>query len=442
MKNYLKIILAIIICMYATCCMSGKGGNRGGEAKTNNSEQINTPQTSSSTIIEGNATSNGIIAIADHPIVNVYLENSGSMNGYVDNGKTLFQQDVYNYLCDIHISEIASEINLHFINSQIINKGSVIEDFINKLTPNSFKTSGGKTTTTDIADVFKQVLNRTDDNTVSIFISDCIFSPGSVTNPQAYLANQQVGIKKCFADHLTQYPNFSVLVYQLYSNFSGTYYDYMNRPRKYNGERPYYIWVMGHTANIAKLRAYIPNEKFSGSGVANMWCAFNHTVEDLSYSIVPKAIIGDFNKVSKNSISRIKKTNGEFAFQVLAKLDVLELMLGNDYLMDTNNYACLINKYDTDEWYIDVERNTNASSPATHNIILGTTKNTLSGTLSVAIRCKSPKWAYELTDDDDSSFTDENNRKTYGLKYMIDGIQQAFEAKSSGDYTVMDFKLN
>jgi hypothetical protein len=364
------------------------------------------------------------------------------MNGYVDNGKTLFQQDVYNYLCDIHISEIASEINLHFINSQIINKGSVIEDFINKLTPNSFKTSGGKTTTTDIADVFKQVLNRTDDNTVSIFISDCIFSPGSVTNPQAYLANQQVGIKKCFADHLTQYPNFSVLVYQLYSNFSGTYYDYMNRPRKYNGERPYYIWVMGHTANIAKLRAYIPNEKFSGSGVANMWCAFNHTVEDLSYSIVSKAIIGDFNKVSKNSISRIKKTNGEFAFQVLAKLDVLELMLGNDYLMDTNNYARLINKYDTDEWYIDVERNTNASSPATHNIILGTTKNTLSGTLSVAIRCKSPKWAYELTDDDDSSFTDENNRKTYGLKYMIDGIQQAFEAKSSGDYTVMDFKLN
>ena len=422
--------------------MCGKGGSRGSAPSSINTTQSDSSHKQPQPSIDEPKAPSGIPMVAEHPIINVYLENSGSMNGYVDNGRTLFQQDVYNYLCDIHISEIASEINLHFINSQIINKGSVIEDFINRLTPNSFRTSGGHTTTTDIADVLKQVLNRTDDNTVSIFISDCIFSPGSVSNPGAYLANQQVGIKKCVADHLTQYPNFAVLVYQLYSNFNGTYYDYKNRPRRYNGERPYYIWVMGHTANIAKLRAYIPNEKFSGGGVANMWCALNHTVDNLSYSIVSKAVKGDFRRDSKHGISRIKKDNGEFAFQILAELGALELMLGNDYLMDTDNYARLINKYDTDEWYINVERNTNASSPATHNIFLGTTKNTLTGTLSVAIRCKSPKWAYELTDDDDSVFTDENNRKTYGLKYMIDGVQQAFEAKSSGDYAVMDFKLN
>ena len=435
MKNFLKIAVAFALCLFIGGCMNGKGGSRGGVAPQTQT-QTQTPP--AEVIGEEQSTT----TIAEHPVVNVYLENSGSMNGYVDNGKTLFQQDVYNYLCDIHISGIASEINLHFINSQIINKGSVIEDFINKLTPNSFKTAGGKTATTDIAEIFKQVLSRTDDNTVSVFISDCIFSPGSVNNPAAYLANQQVGIKKCVADHLTQYPNFAVLVYQLYSNFNGTYYDYKNRPRQYNGERPYYIWVMGNTANIAKLRAYIPNEKFRGSGVANMWCALNHTINDINYSIVSKPVAGDFERDTKHSISKIKKSNGEFAFKTTADLAVLELMLGNDYLMDTNNYSRLINKFDTDEWYIKIDRNTNSTSPATHDITLGTTKNTLAGTLSVAICCKSPQWSSDLTDEDDSTFDNDNSMKTYGLKYMIDGVQQAFAAKTSGVYTVMDFKLN
>lgn len=435
MKNFLKIAVAFALCLFIGGCMDGKGGSRGGVAPQTQT-QTQTPP--AEVIGEEQSTT----TIAEHPVVNVYLENSGSMNGYVDNGKTLFQQDVYNYLCDIHISGIASEINLHFINSQIINKGSVIEDFINKLTPNSFKTAGGKTATTDIAEIFKQVLSRTDDNTVSVFISDCIFSPGSVNNPAAYLANQQVGIKKCVADHLTQYPNFAILVYQLYSNFNGTYYDYKNRPRQYNGERPYYIWVMGNTANIAKLRAYIPNEKFRGSGVANMWCALNHTVNDINYSIVSKPVAGDFERDSKHSISEIKKSKGEFAFKTTADLAVLELMLGNDYLMDTNNYSRLINKFDTDEWYIKIDRNTNSTSPATHDITLGTTKNTLAGTLSVAICCKSPQWSSDLTDEDDSTFDNDNSMKTYGLKYMIDGVQQAFAAKTSGVYTVMDFKLN
>ena len=126
MKNFLKIAVAFALCLFIGGCMNGKGGSRGGVApQTQTQTQTQTPP--AEVIGEEPSTT----TIAEHPVVNVYLENSGSMNGYVDNGKTLFQQDVYNYLCDIHISGIASEINLHFINSQIINKGSVIEDFIN-----------------------------------------------------------------------------------------------------------------------------------------------------------------------------------------------------------------------------------------------------------------------------------------------------------------------
>ncbi len=440
-KSFSNLILLLIAALFIIgfcSCMGGKGGYRGEgkdvTAPTNQCERTTSEDTSTSSAFV-------VPAIVEHPIVNVYLENSGSMNGYVDNGKTLFQQDVYNYLCDVEISGIPSAMNLHFINSQIINKGSVIEDFINKLTPNSFKLAGGNKATTDIAAVFKQVLAHTDDNTVSIFISDCIFSPGSVKSPEAYLANQQVGIKKCVADYIATHSDFAILVYQLYSNFDGIYYDYKNHPRKYKGERPYYIWVMGSTLNIAKLRAAIPNDKFSGNGVANVWCAYNRQVNNLLYSIVPKAVRGDFERKNKTTMTKIKRENGEFAFKITAELGVLELLLGNDYLMDTNNYSRLVNKQNSDEWYISIERNTNTASPATHNITLRTNTTIPQGNLSVAIRCMSPKWVYEMTDIDDTRFIDGNERKTYGLKYMFDGIQQAFVSKSTGVYTVMDFKL-
>ena len=437
-SNLIQLAIAVLLVIGVSGCMGGKGGDRGGSKESAPpTQQWENTSSEEASISTAPATP----AIEEHPVVNVYLENSGSMNGYVDNGKTLFQQDVYNYLCDVEISGIPSAMNLHFINSQIINKGSVIEDFINKLTPSSFKSSGGSTATTDIAAVFKQVLAHTDDNTVSIFISDCIFSPGSVKSPDAYLANQQVGIKKCVADYLATHTDFAILVYQLYSNFDGIYYDYKNRPRKYIGERPYYIWVMGNTLNIAKLRAAIPNNKFSGNGVANVWCAYNREVSDLPYAIVPKAVQGDFERKNKTTMAKIKRENGGFAFKITAELGVLELLLGNDYLMDTNNYSRLINKQDSDEWYISIERNTNSASPATHNITLGTNTTIPQGNLSVAIRCMSPKWAYDMTDIDDTQFVDGNERKTYGLKYMFDGIQQAFVSKSTGVYTVMDFKL-
>ena len=64
--------------------------------------------------------------------VNVYIENSGSMDGYVK-GVTEFEQAVYNYLTDIKISQFSDSLNLFYINSDIIPQGSDISDFIKNL---------------------------------------------------------------------------------------------------------------------------------------------------------------------------------------------------------------------------------------------------------------------------------------------------------------------
>lgn len=427
-----KILVSCLLFLVAIFTISCTGGKRNGIISSNASEM------STSSPSTGGLTT----SLPDHPVVNVYLENSGSMNGYVDGGRTMFQQDVYNYLSDVDISGIPSEMNLFFINSKIIPQNSVISNFINMLNPNSFRVEGGNTATTDMADIFKMILDKTSNDTLSIFISDCIFSPGNIASPEAYLTNQQIGIKESFAKYVAEHPNFGVMVYQLSSNFNGRYYDYRNRPHQYRGERPYYIWVMGNVYYLMLLRDSIPNRKFQGSGVQNYWFASTYQMDEVNYSILPAPRNGSFDKVGKADLRNMKSdTNGDFMFTIAADLRLLELMLGDDYLMDSDNYARLLDKKISENIKIRIDRNEVAKSPATHNLSLKTEKYIPKGEINVVLQCLPPMWAYTMTDDDDTQLTELNSNKTYGLKYLLIGAHQGITARNSGYYMNMIVNL-
>lgn len=425
-NSFKSIILIIISTMIFFSC-------KGGKSHRNNNVSSTSVEKS-----DPSAISNPISK--QRPVINVYLENSGSMNGYVDKGKTEFQQAVFNYLTDINISGVASELNLNYINSQIIPKGSVIDDFINKLSPNSFSNSAGNKGTTDISDIFRTILDKTDSNVVSIFISDCIFSPGRNNNPKPYLINQQIGIKQSVADYIAKYKRLGMTVYQLNSFYSGKYYDYNNVPRQYQGIRPYYIWVIGSPEHILSIRNAVPKERFQGE-VTHEWSIYN-TAIDVKYSILPNPKKGSFNKEGANGMSKIQKDrNGEFMFTIGADLKELQRMLGDEYLMDTDNYARIINKETSRDYYIKVQHNQAQNSPATHNIEISTQSTPHKGQFVLQVSCNIPKWAHELTDDDDSYFDGTNEMKTYGLEYIFNGIQQAFTAHDLNPYTTMIFNI-
>ena len=147
------------------------------------------------------------------PIINVYIENSGSMDGYVK-GQTEFEQIVYNYLVDLKQIRIAKELNLNYINSEILPQQDDIRDFIEKLEPTSFKAKGGNRGSSDIALMIKDILSEMNDSIVSIFISDCIFSPGKGKDASSYLVNQQIGIKNYLGNYINEHPHFAAVGYR------------------------------------------------------------------------------------------------------------------------------------------------------------------------------------------------------------------------------------
>ncbi|MDR1553489.1 MAG: hypothetical protein LBS69_08525 [Prevotellaceae bacterium] len=402
----------IIACAGMTILLSGCKGP--GNSGPGNSSPVN--------IVE--PAPEAIETIEAIEAINVYIENSGSMDGYV-NGVTEFEQTIYSYLTDIDISNITDNLNLFYINSKIIPFGSNVRDFIENLEPATFKQRGGNRGTSDIANVIDSVLSNTKKNTVSILITDGIFSPGKNIDADQYLVSQKTTIRGNVVKYLEHNANAAIIVYRLSSNFNGIYYNKIDARSNINEQRPYYIWVIGDAGQLNELRRKAPDSKFIGGGVKNVFSvsAGNRTV---NYAVKqgsgefkldrqdPKKTILKWKKDSKG------KTSGMAKFSVNANLS--GFLLDNDCLLDESSYRLNDNDFD-----LNITPATGNQSGYTHSINLSTAILKKNFAVSVKLLIKIPQWIEDVNDDDGSEAVAD---KTYGIKYQIQGVYEAFTYKN------------
>ena len=55
---------------------------------------------------------------------------------------------------------------------------SYVKEFIDALEPADFQKRGGNRNTSDMSEIIETILSQTSDSDISMFVSDCIFSPG------------------------------------------------------------------------------------------------------------------------------------------------------------------------------------------------------------------------------------------------------------------------
>ena len=383
------------------------------------------------------------------PIVNVYMENSGSMFGYV-NGLTEFEESVYSYLSDICLN-CTDSMNLFYINSRIIplkqdlSQTARIKDFIKKLSPNHFVNAGVSLGTTDISEMMTSILNKTDDKTVSIFISDCIFSPGRGVDASTYLVNQQIGIKVAFADKLKQDNDFCVKAYQLKGKFKGNYFNRLNQATVINDVRPFYMVLMGREKLINNITKKVSEEKIKGRGVEHSF-AISNTVHKVGYEITNTYRIGTFKKCMKSPKYHIinaqkadkGKNQGKFMFTI--GTDFSGLPIANDYLLDPENYTLSSKDYEL-----------SVSTPKEK----GKYSHLLSLTLSpkipkpgkydlkIALKKQLSSWIIQCNDEEGLNIRQGNAmQQTYGLKFLFEGIYEAFTNDGNSDFAEIKVFIN
>lgn len=366
------------------------------------------------------------------PVINVYVENSGSMNGYVK-GVTEFDQIIYNYLIDIKNGDLTDELNLFYINSSIIPQNSDIQTFIKNLEPNTFKQFGGNLGTTDIADILKLILLETNDQTVSIFISDCIFSPGKNKDANSYLVNQQIQIKNDISEHIKKYPQTAFTVYRCISNFDGFYFDKEDNRTYINDIRPFYVWLIGDKKYLSTIQKKIPDNKFIGKGIQNKLSITNS--QKVNYAIQPNSGSFKLDKQDpKTNIQKLKvEKNMKATFNVQAQLD--NFLLSTQYLQDTSNY--IINDK---EFSFKVTNAPTNPFGYTH-LLKFSTFHPKQKILSIQLKRKMPEWVKIVNDEQGIGINKNTIDKTYGIKYLIEGIYNAYTSDNDS-YTEILININ
>jgi len=372
-----------------------------------------------------------VLVLSIKPTVNVYIENSGSMDGYVK-GITQFEQAVYNYMTDIKISDFTDSLNLFYINSKVIPQGSDIEDFIQKLEPSTFEAKGGNRGSSDISNVLKSILSKTKKNEVAILVTDGIFSPGKGKDASQYLVNQEIGIKNTMATYLKLYPNTAVKMYQLSSQFDGYYYNREDSKTYIKSQRPFFIWVIGPVEQLDKLSRDVPDSKFKGGGIQNV---FSITTGNKKVNYAIKIGSGKFDldkqspKTTVNNLEKDSKGKQNTArFSVNANLS--GFLLDDNYLQNISNYE-ISNK----DYNLLVSKAATNKFGYTHTLNLSSEK-VHKGIVSIKLKTKIPQWVEYVNDDDGIK---QITGKTYGIKYQIQGVYEAF-SHNNDFYT--EIKLN
>ena len=381
--------------------------------------------------------------------LHVYLENSGSMNGYVK-GNTGFEQSIYYYLSQVEGCGLVDSIGLYYINSKVIPQGSDVEAFIHHVEPADFKRKGGDLGSSDIAVLLDTVLTRHCSDDVSMFISDCIFSPGKkkmrAEEVRNYLIEQSTRIERIFRDKLKgESEGLAVVIWQLQSDFVGYYYNREDEKTWIEHKRPFYFWLIGAPGQVRRLLDAVPSGSLAGKGaeVENVYVACSGG-KSVGYGVVNAGKIGSFERSRREPKSSIVKCRPDGKgrqsemFRFAVGVDYAGLPLGDGFLSNPDNY-----EVSTRDFEISVEPNRYGENHYTHLVCVTTTQVPVPATqLEIALKNRMPDWVEERNDavgvdlERDDAFD-----KTFGLKALLDGVHAAFGGDSA-EYVKIRVSIN
>lgn len=390
--------------------------------------------------------SNKTEEIKTAPTIKVFVENSGSMDGYVK-GATDFENAVYSYLSDLQLADLGvkkdsisskNSMELYYINSKVLPFAPDVKAFINALEPTVFRQRGGNRGTSDMSEIIDTILAQTEDNDVSVFVSDCIFSPGNQyrvrDNADEYIVAQQIGIKSHIVEKLAKNPDFSIVVMRLTSQFNGIYYNKFDERQQINNERPFYMWLMGDRAYLKTILDEVALTQIKGKGVQNLFM-ISKPVSAVPYNIsLPQPGNGKYEiaKSEQNAITNAKTDGkgGNSRFQVGISVDFSNILLPDEYLMNPDNYVVSNKAYG-----VEITKYSGPNQGRyTHTIKLNLLQPVLSkGTVKISLKNTLPQWINDYTDESGLDIHSVGAmEKTYGLKYLLGGVYDAYA--SDGQY--------
>lgn len=340
--------------------------------------------------------------------VDVYIENSGSMNGYMVDGSEL-RDAVYSYLTALN--SYVDTMKLNYINSQIINLDISLGDLISKLTPAAFSKAGGNTANSNFKQILSDVINKANDSNVVVFVSDCILD---IPNGSAdgFLNITKTDVNNIVTTKLKSMPTLSFSIYHLESMFDGYYFPPKGGKIKCKDKRPYYLWVIGSQKNLAYIQKNVPDKKIE-HGVSN-YCAFAPSYE------IPIKLFSAGKLLDRVDL----KTSKDGMRHCKIEMDLSLTLLKMDYLLNPMNYS-------NNSGNISIENITELPNTSVYSHLLDLAINDASFSEYIVVKSPGlPEWVENINGNNAINI---EKGKTFSLKYIIGGVAEAYDKyKESG----------
>lgn len=351
---------------------------------------------------------------AIHPVkrykpskVKLYIENSGSMDGYMFNGSEL-KDAVYSYVSGLSTHSDTTEV--YFVNSDVYRVNAPLQDVIYSMSPALFHKSPGNKANTDIADIFDMILSQIEENCVSILVTDAILDlPKGNT---VFFYTKQTQIKSIFENLLKVNTNLAIEIFRMSSRFNGKYYFTGGSVALSDQKRPYYMFVLGDKQALSSANAIVSKSQIQ-HGVDNYYAYSSYTQVPFVISNKKKKVKGDKFEV------RLQQK----AVPIIAKVDLSYTLHDEEFLKDTNLYSIA---FGDENIRIKNIKELTKEPNFTHAITLTLPENANEG--SVNLYFCPPPYPFWLDDanDDLSDASVATTLKTTGIKYIIEGISDAF----------------
>ena len=368
----------------------------------------------------------------------VYLENSGSMDGYV-RGNTQFEDAIYRMLVDV--GYWADTLQLYYINSRPIPYQQDISQFISDLEPQEFQRRGGNRGNSNLNEILQKVAAQASQGEVSALVSDFIFSVKG-GNTEDLLNNQKISLYNTFRQQLGQSP-FSTLVIKLQSEFSGSYYDKNDRPISLsNTIRPYYIWMMGPEEAIRSLQQKVRFSALDGyqtsyflsadqEGGAPFYTVLSNTMTTASFRTDRDYSSADYVRgIEKVEMGR-RGDSKKLSFAVA--IDLASIPAEENYVISLSNYRVEGYQLDSIVSISEVARThprdqSLIEGKASHVLVVST-EQTNYPDLKISLVKQTPAWVLNTSSTDDTGIQRSKTQQTqtFGLQYLVEGVEEAYE---------------
>ena len=393
----------------------------------------------------------GVVTSAKPLRLKLYLEASGSMFPYdAPGGNGTFKRTLNDVLTEFDAVN-PNQGKLFVVNTEVNDLGLSLSQFFKERNIFTVAKTKGKTTSTDFEKIFSDILQNTGGDDLSVLVSDLIYSDPSLTGMSAQKTLDAASslLTTVFNPYASTH---SMLVIKLNADFDGTYYSWNNAKKKYTGERPYYLCLIGRNETMQRLyqdQTYQTIRRFDQlPGYADSWF-FGHDTKAVTpfYSILvtDPSRKGRFKRADDEVRSHSKAVHAltdvqpdvaDKSLEIPVAVDLSALRLPASLLTDASQYVV----EGKDNFRVSSVQSYAGANGTTHKLLI-TSAKPARGSRTATIRLRRafpPRWIASTNTTND---TQPDANSTFGIQNLLQGVERAYNPNNQTEYFTLTIKL-